>query len=253
VRVVRFGFVFGLAVSTFLAVPAGAAPPPEVTIAGDAVVVVGASLSSAIISTNPGFVELAVAGTGPVDVHLSLGGDAVAGVDYAFAPTAVSAPGGFSVRPLPATSTDDVVRTQTFTVEPGADYTVGAPATLSMEIRRGPSQCARPAFTDAVTNREQTIGLGETPASLSIVFTPPVPSYQTATLEVIDGALPPGIALGAGYEFTGAATAPGEYLARIQGCLPSFVPDCDEAVLALTVDGGAGAAEAVVATPRFTG
>ena len=80
-------------------------------------------------------VTLSSASTDPIDVALSWGGTAVAGVDYANHPESVTLPANTATLTVPAAIDASAAgKTITLSIAAGAGYSVGAPATAMAEV-----------------------------------------------------------------------------------------------------------------------
>jgi hypothetical protein len=124
------------------------------------------------------------------------------------------------------------------TISGGAEYTLGAPVTVRLElkVRRdpalGPVDC-NPRFQlgpDA-TNREQTIRVGETPVGITT-------TGDSVHMRLVDGELPPGVAIfnaNGKAEFLGTASDPGDYSATLAVCPQAIVFTCRQTTLVIHV------------------
>jgi len=185
------------------------------------------------------------------EVAYETSGSAAAGIDYEPLPGVATIPLGADQVRVPVQVRDNSERTRsvtlTITILPRADYTVGDPAsaTINFISDRDPSlphvDC-NPEFvlTDAASNREQTIRVGGRPLP---VQTTGGPSFF---MRVVGGSLPPGVRLdpgsmfvdptyGHGGGFLGAATTTGTFAATLEVCPTRYVFTCRTTTLTVHV------------------
>jgi hypothetical protein len=204
------------------------------------------------IDVSDSFVVARDVAGGPQDVRYRTSGSAVAGTDYDVLPGVVTIPAGVDEVSVPVRvrASQDGSRhvSLTITAEPSADYSLGDPATATIELivprdRSLPPVDCNPTFqlTDAATNTHQTIRVGGRPVPIRTTFEPE--SFNT---ELVDGSLPTGVTLDPGAAdsgdsavrggaFRGAASRTGAFVATFRVCPVNIVFTCRADTLTVNV------------------
>lgn len=259
-----------LAASTWVvAAPAGAAPPPTVSVASGPVTTgfVRPACSDAIqaapTATTFVFTRLGDT-TGPLDAAYSVGGPAVSGQDYVALPGTLTFAANTSTATVtiqPIAGPEAAFRRLSVTVVDGAAYDIASPASAEVTFLQPRDATLPPTdcgffFESYPIERTVAVGGSLAPISLEEVETNAEDSTvdpSGVTVRLTSGTLPPGVTLLTSGAFSGTPKTAGTYSGHVEACRAQQPGFCDDVDLIITVTAAPGTSSTTSSTIPVTG